>query len=264
MSKLFIHNLGLIITEACNLKCHHCMRGQRTSKNMSKEVINELGQIDLVGNLTICGGEPTLAISTLEEIINYIIENKINLSSFTITINGTNYSEELLRLLDHLDDYIPKSSYRTNALLGISLDQYHYQEVKRLGIKEQYIENLKRYQENDHFFGYREIDNKLFREGRATSLKDALTVPLRPWPIIYADNRHKDIMLAGPLVTINTDGIVTECDASIPNQRTKYNYGNILEEDIRDIIIRNGKKVSLLSWPYQTGKIMQKQMKYSD
>ena len=73
MSKLYIQNLGLIITECCNLKCMHCMRGDATSKNLKDEVIEQLSQIDTIGNLTVCGGEPTLALPTLEKLLTFFL-----------------------------------------------------------------------------------------------------------------------------------------------------------------------------------------------
>ena len=81
MSKLYIQNLGLIITEQCNLKCMHCMRGVATSKNMKEEVIEQLNQIDSIGNLTVCGGEPTLALPTLEKVLTFIVDNHIGLDN---------------------------------------------------------------------------------------------------------------------------------------------------------------------------------------
>ncbi len=263
MSKLYIQNLGLIITENCNLKCKHCMRGESTKKKMSQPVIEALDQLDSIGNVTICGGEPTLALDTLESIMTFIIEHHIPLSNFSTTINGTIYSEEFLRLLDYIDGYIPHDKYGTKTIFGVSKDPFHYQEAKRLGLEDAYLENLIRYQENPHFLNYREIDNKIFREGRAQTLPEDLTVELRPWPIVYTHHKKQDIIEAGPLVTINPDGVVTECDASIENQNTIYNYGNVLDESLEDIIIRVGTETSPLTWYHKTGKIIKKQMTYS-
>lgn len=39
MKKLAAANLGLIITEKCNLNCAHCLMGGCTKKVMSDEVI---------------------------------------------------------------------------------------------------------------------------------------------------------------------------------------------------------------------------------
>ena len=57
--------------------------------------------------------------------------------------------------------------------------------------------------------------------------------------------------------------MVTECDASIKHQRTLYNYGNILDENLESIITRIGEEVSPRTWYRQTGKIMKKQTTYN-
>jgi sulfatase maturation enzyme AslB (radical SAM superfamily) len=239
------------------------MRGEATSKDMKDEVIEQLGQIDSIGNLTICGGEPTLALPTLEKLLTFIVDNHIGLTTLTMTINGTNYSEELLRLLDYIDEYIPKGKYDVNALIGISRDPFHLKEITERGKREEYIENLARYVNNPHFLNYRDIDKKLFREGRAELLDSPLTVPMRPWPIIYTYLKEHDVIEVGPLISINADGIVTECDASHEHQRTLYNYGNVLEEDLETIIKRVGEEVSPRTWYRKTGKIMKKQANYN-
>jgi MoaA/NifB/PqqE/SkfB family radical SAM enzyme len=107
MNKVYIQNLGMIITNKCNLNCSHCLRGCKNNKDMSKGVIEAtLNQIVGIGNLCICGGEPTLALDVLEYIFSYIIDNRIFLNQVLITINGTNYSLEFLRLLNYIGDYI--------------------------------------------------------------------------------------------------------------------------------------------------------------
>lgn len=47
----------------------------------------------------------------------------------------------------------------------------------------------------------------------------------------------------GPFISVNVDGMVTECDASFVDQRVIYHYGNILEDDIQDICLRNDAEV---------------------
>ena len=39
MRKVVIMNLGMIVTEKCNLDSQHCMRGKKCDKKMSDEVI---------------------------------------------------------------------------------------------------------------------------------------------------------------------------------------------------------------------------------
>lgn len=250
MNKLRIQNLALIITEQCNLNCAHCLRGGCSDKVMSDEVIKKtLDQFDFIGNLTICGGEPTLALDRIVKIFDYIVENKIFVGNVTFTINGTNYSEDFLRLLGYIEPYLEfdKSSL-SPAYFGISFDKFHLDEVRRLNMEEEWIENIKRYSESKHFYDLRRIERKLFREGNAVNLDPNLTVPLRPMPI-YMSYYKKGLFnipkfdmnggkcFIGPLITVNVDGTVTECDASLEHQRTIYNYGSIFDKSIEEICL---------------------------
>ena len=78
MKKCYIQNLALNITDNCNLECSHCLRGKSCNNNMSDDVIEAtLSQVKGIGNLSINGGEPTLAIGQIEKIIDYILKNNI-------------------------------------------------------------------------------------------------------------------------------------------------------------------------------------------
>lgn len=233
MNKLYIQNLSMIITNKCNLDCAQCLRGCKNNVSMSDSVIEStLNQIYSIGNLAINGGEPTLVLDILENIITYIIENHILIDMFTITINGTIYSEKLLKLLDEISNYIDE--HTINAFFAISLDQYHLDEITKLGIKKEFFDNFRKYQESKYYYGYRKSTKKLFREGNATNLDEKLTIPLRPTKtfITYANehqkfDRENGICMIGPVVTVNPNGLITECDASIEHQETLYNYGNV-------------------------------------
>ena len=116
MSKLYIQNLAMIVTNKCNLNCTHCLRGAKDNNCMSYEVIEAtLNQVFAVGNLSINGGEPLLALDRIEKIISYLIEKRIPIDEFTITVNGTIYSEELLKLLDEVNNYIGDNDIRLLA-----------------------------------------------------------------------------------------------------------------------------------------------------
>lgn len=246
MKKCYIQNLAMNITDNCNLKCAHCLRGDSCKRNMSDDVIEAtLSQVKGVGNLAINGGEPTLAIDRIEKIVDYIIKNNIYLEEFTTTINGTIYSDELLYLLDVMNNYIGEDDLL--SAFAISLDKYHLAELQRLGLLDKFRENVYKYSENKYFFGLRDIYVKLFREGRAANLDDSLTVPLRPMKVLitYAGNDRKfnrkdGLCNIGPSITIGTTGNITECDASIEHQNTIYNHGNVLNESIEENSLRRG------------------------
>ena len=260
MKKSNYQNLALIITNKCNLDCAHCCRGCKDKKDMSKEVIDKvLSQVAIAGNLAICGGEATLAIPTLEYLVNAIMKNKIIVEELTLTINGTNYSKELLDILSEMNNYIKRyiKKNESSATFTISYDEYHLKEIKRLDILNQYLENIKKYENSIHFYGFQVLkkNKKLYREGNACLLDEKITVPLRPmgYFVTYASNNRKfdmenGLCNIGPLVTINTDGIVTEADSSIDKQNTIYNYGNIFEESIEEIILKKAKVLKPKSW----------------
>lgn len=246
MSKIYVDSLAMIVTDRCNMDCAHCLRGCKRNLDMSDEVIEAtLDQTRSIGNLAINGGEPLLVLEKIEKIINYVVEKHIKLREFTITLNGTIYSEKLLELLDYINDYIGDEGI--NSLLAISLDSYHLDEVSRLGIVNEFNENLRRYSESKHFFGWRNTDKKLFREGNAVNFDEKDTVPIRPMkPVITymnIDNQRKfdlehGVFCVGPIVAISPGGIITECDASIEHQETIYNYGNVLEDSIKESTLR--------------------------
>lgn len=253
-------NLAMIVTEKCNLQCEHCMRGTSTNKDISCEVIDKtLDQILAIGVLNICGGEPTYAIDKIKYIFDSIRKKKILVDCIYTVINGTNYSEELLELYSEMAEY----KYIEKLGFEISNDVFHKKELVRLGLYDQTIENIRKYTKSEFFGGFRTINYKLFNEGRAVSLDKEITTTLKPVHnvICYAGKKERLINI-GPLVTVNTSGNLTECDASTYHQETKYNYGSILEDKIIDIYLRNGAKVvSPIRYNFEIKKEIKKRMK---
>lgn len=258
MKKIGVQNLGMIVTNKCNLDCRHCERGCKNNLSISSEVIKAtLDQIAYIGNLALCGGEITLALDKLEEIFNYIVDGRsVLVDKVTCIINGTNYSEEFLRLLNYIHEYIAFSKRKYQVYFNISYDEYHLEEIKKLNLLEEYKMNILKYSES-HFFGTLQglEFGKLFREGNAEVLSDDLTVPLRPMQVYLTypskfktmDKKRKFCNI-GPLVTVNTEGIITEGDASIEHQNTIYNYGNVIDDNIEDVLLNRGTVVVPRKW----------------
>lgn len=258
MKKVGIQNLGMIVTNKCNLDCRHCERGCKNNKDMREEVIKAtLDQIAYIGNLCLCGGEITLATDVIESIFKYIVEEKsVLVDQVSCVINGTIYSEEFLRLLEYISEYIGFSKRKHQVFFNISYDQYHLEEVKRLDLVDEYKINLIRYSRS-HFFGtlQRLEYGKLFREGNAENLSDDLTVPLRTiktyitYPSKFKTmDKKREFANIGPIVTINTEGLITECDASLEHQESIYNYGNVLNDSIEDVMLQRGDVVTPKKW----------------
>ncbi|MBO5376522.1 MAG: radical SAM protein [Bacilli bacterium] len=279
MKKLYTQNLGLIVTERCNLNCQHCLRGKCSDKVMSDEVIEStLSQFCYISNLAICGGEPTLALDRIEKIFSYIIDNNIIVDTVTMTINGTNYSEDFLKILEHMQEYVNyKKLAKSLVTFDISWDKFHYAEIERLGFLPEYLENIKKYARSKFFLEFRKLSGKLFREGNAANLDEQDTVPLKPMNLFLSypgksilgglfvtSNRESGLCNIGPLITVNVDGIITECDASIDNQRNLYNYGNVLSDSIEDVCLNRRKALVLKpkQWYKATGNKMKRYYYY--
>ena len=271
MDKIYIQNLGMFVTEKCNLNCAHCCRGTCTNKSVSDEVIKKtLEQLLIIGNLTICGGEPTLAVDRIEKIFSTIIQNRIWVEKIYMYLNGTNYSEELIKQCQMINEYLQKVNKLKEkcCFIGVSCDDYHIASLKEKGLWEAYKDNCAKYHESGYFDGLRELIYPIFREGNAVNLDKKLTIPFPRlgYVMTYVDNNKKlnydGLCHIGPLVAVNVDGIVTECAGSWENQRTIYNYGNIFDSSIEDIALNNGAKVlKPKQWYRQTGKLINKYLK---
>lgn len=268
MNKVYIQNLGMIVTDYCNLNCAHCLRGCKSNKKMSKEVIEAtLNQLSAIGNLVLCGGELTLALDVIEKIFSYIIDNKILVNQISTTINGTNYSLEFLRLLEDISNYIPNN----NVMFTISYDNYHQQELERLNMIKTYIENIKRYSESKYFYDLRTLEPslKLFREGNAENLNSDLTINLKPIDIVltyvgkFSRFDKNGLCNIGPLMAVNTGGIITEENSSIEHQETLYNYGNVFDDSFEEIALKRGRIIKPRQWNRETSKIIKKYVTYN-
>ena len=268
MNKVSIQNLAMIVTDYCNLNCEHCLRGCKSNKMMSKEVIEAtFNQLSAIGNLVLCGGEPTLALDVIEKIFSYISNNKILVNQISTTINGTNFSLEFLGLLEDISNYIPDN----NVMFTISYDTYHQQELERLNMIKKYIENIKKYSKSKYFYGLRTLEPglKLFREGNAENLNSDLTINLKPIDIVltyvgkFSRFDKNGLCNIGPLMAVNTGGIITEENSSIEHQENLYNYGNVFNDSFEEIALKRGKIIKPKQWDRETSKIIKKYVTYN-
>ena len=94
---LTISNLVIEVTRKCNMNCSHCLRGASQRKTIPDNYIYKILQlIDNVYDLTITGGEPTLAFDSLEQIRNCVIYGNCDVNSFYMVTNGKAINVEKL------------------------------------------------------------------------------------------------------------------------------------------------------------------------
>lgn len=263
-------NLSIFLTDNCNFKCLHCMRGTPVGIEVTSNSLKNLfRQTKNVANLTICGGEPFSRPDLLSMLVDIIINEDVSINEFGIITNGTLYSPEIEDILNRLNSYsltCPNLFNQTSSVRGhisLSADYYHQLELERIKkenpeLYDYYINNLSLLQKSIYYEGARDLSG-IFNLGRAKDLKTH-KINYRPIPKIYY--QRKDIILFGLLLSMLDDGTISECDGPIDILKEKYNYGNINEEPLEDIIKRiskrtytlnsfNRKKEKILKW-YQT------------
>ena len=267
MGTLCVQNLALVIGEDCNLNCLHCLRGKKTKMVISDSVIEEtFNQIWYVHNLNICGGEPTMHIDRLRKVIETIIQKRNIVENISITINGTTFSKELINLARYFIKHSHHRGLKKNTFrIYISLDKYHFYEIQRLGLYNKFCNNISKYQKSKFFADFRTLDYDLYNEGNAKFLDAPKENFVPHLPIITyvghksEENRENGSCNIGPLITISTDGLLTEDNVSFENQVKFYNYGSIFDGRIDELLIQAGSEIVIpQTFKEENGKILEK------
>lgn len=116
-------NLQLMITEECNLRCTYCFEIDKGSRQMPIDIAKEILDRELSQpgdydeyQIDLAGGEPFLHFESLQEIINYGVNNASRWGKrffFFICSNLTLLTPEIKKWLEETKDYV---------ILGTSLD----------------------------------------------------------------------------------------------------------------------------------------------
>ena len=72
MRNLEFYSLVIEVTKRCNMNCRHCLRGNAQDKDMDfHTILPLLERTRAVSTLSFTGGEPTLNVKIMEEILDY-------------------------------------------------------------------------------------------------------------------------------------------------------------------------------------------------
>ena len=242
MNRINIHNLALIITNQCNLECSDCIY-KDNDIDMSTDVIDTIfEQINNINNLYIYGGEPVLVLDNLEYMFKIIISNRIKLKQLNITINGTKYDSEFLRLLDYISRCLSFYSNNANVRLNILRDTEHKNSLKRLGIYRETLLYIKKYMESKYFDGFCKEPTIITKSVNFSSNYITYMNKFKMF------DRKNGICNIGPLITVNPIGLVTKAGATFEEQETLYNYGNVNNESIEEIFLKKSKILKPIDW----------------
>lgn len=236
-----IDQMIIELTRRCNMTCEHCLRGNAQNLNFDKTMLpNIFGNVRAVNSITFTGGEPTLALKQLEEIIDYIIFFDIEVGQFYIKINGRKFSPKLLKLLKKLQNCCTEP---TLCFLDISQDQFHgnsFCEKSYSDLQDEY-DFIK--------IGKERMIYNVIIEGKA---KENGIPPIFGTSGYYQKSLHEpkfksDWLLdeqnrfVGEMVYVSSNGnVITDCDLSFESV-DKYSFGNVKNEDLLQIIRRHSK-----------------------
>ena len=143
MSKPYIQNLSILVTQKCNFACRHCMRG--SLKNVvvdDNTLVNLFNQVDVVGNLCFCGGEPLMCLDRIKKIFEVVQEKNVIIGQYGGITNGTFYTEEVENVFDDFDNYVKScqlyfrgptfNDNKNYGYLNLSWDIYHKEQLFQL------------------------------------------------------------------------------------------------------------------------------------
>lgn len=94
-----INNLIIELSRKCNLNCAHCLRGSSRRDTIDFNKLHTfLSNINYIGDLTIGGGEPSLALKELKDLY-YLLNNVgVVIGNIYIVTNGTYKIKELTEM----------------------------------------------------------------------------------------------------------------------------------------------------------------------
>lgn len=225
---MYISNLVLELTRKCNLRCAHCMRGPAQRMNMSREILWRIfRQIDGIGHLTLTGGEPSLGVEVIEQMIQEMFWSKPNIQYFYCISNGRTHNRytRFLKALDRLYDWC---SEKCSCCLTLSTDQFHGLEDRQLW---KFYDS-----EWEHPYFHLEKHRKhiynIIDEGYAHKHQMGVvpSIQQKPWII----DGQGDVM--DHEVCISANGNVTSCCDMSYHRIDREHKGNILGTPLREII----------------------------
>lgn len=127
--KINFYNLVFETTRRCNMHCAHCLRGDPGRSDMKIEtVIPLLDRTESIESIVFSGGEPTLNVTILKDLLKEIKKRNISVNSFYIVTNGKKVTMDFLDTMLKWYAYCAYWDSDTNAELSglaLSKDKFH-------------------------------------------------------------------------------------------------------------------------------------------
>lgn len=215
--KIELSNLVIEVTRKCNMKCPHCLRGERQNIDIYNDYITKLlSDVESISTLTFSGGEPTLNIPAIRFTLDELKRLNIYVDCFYIVTNGNEkaISQEFLLLLMDLYQYQGDKDNIYGNMIEMSKDKYHSftkEQQKTIDILSMFT-----------FFGIRDLSPRIINEGKGADVKGMDKVNLFYSSDLCVYENEIDIQVEDTIY-LNVNGqICNNCDYS-------YNSQNMFE-----------------------------------
>lgn len=245
MTKLFIPNLAISVTDRCNLNCAHCVCGEKRNIDISDNVLrNIFSEVGYISNLAITGGEPFMVKERLEKILEFLKDYQVKVEQFGLTTNGTLYNEEIEELFDQYEEYLSETPMtyqqlsKMRAYIDFSNDEYHQKEIIRLG-NYKYQKNIADLHDSKYFNYTKHLNKGIYNLGNAKNIVIMKHRKIKkPKLYVFPD---KEYTFIGPFVNISTEGYILRHTVS-NNFELKDTYGHVSDDSIYNLLLPYAKR----------------------
>jgi organic radical activating enzyme len=242
---MILDNLIIEVTRRCNLQCCHCLRGEAENIDIDLKYVEEIfSKIDGVNILTFTGGEPSLVVPKMVQILQIAKDEGIKINNFYIATNGTNSSDKFIKFL--MDMYL----YCINneiTQVDISNDCYHdIDEIEENRKKLQCLSFVSnKFKRDGYDYFERHIGSLLIKEGNNEGGEGRELKELKEQEIYIEDyDDNYEILIEGDIYLNCLGFIIKGCDFSYVSQNKPenifchvYNFQGEIE-----VLIENEKR----------------------
>lgn len=244
-------DFGIQLTRRCNFGiCPHCINGKPEEIDISKEVIEKVFfDIRNINSIILLGGEVSLNAEGLEYMLTAIEKYKVSFNSLRMASNGREFKKDFYDILSRLGN-LSSNKDSNPVTINISSDDYHVAVYEELGFDVKLLEeNINRMRKTypNLIFHYPWVTGKqdIYEMGSAKKLK-------KEHPefkdVVFKESPYEDMVFT--LNQINNDiklqTFNIDAKGNVIPRVIDYaggdmnNYGNILEEPLKEILISKG------------------------
>lgn len=135
MKYLTFEDIEISLTRRCNMDCPHCYKGNSENVDLTKDDIDALiSQTEMIGNLYLTGGEPTLRLDLMSYLLERVEAEDIPVFKLVVVSNGLTNADAVSDVMKSWAKYIRQSNKDYKGLdstsngfveLRISRDKFH-------------------------------------------------------------------------------------------------------------------------------------------